>query len=434
MAPTASPDARVPADAAGRDFLRRALALGGGPGAPVVPGNEADARLATDAARRARRTAEVDSLPAALAVATEGLLGPVFLPPGDPRRPLTPATDAPLMEYLLAAVSAMFGGQYALAMLFQVFGATAAIWAAYGLARLCFGRAAGLIAAAAVAVDPVWVFASAELSPDLSAALAGSGAAVALMFARRVRTPHWFALAGFLAGLGYLVRPELLALPAVFAAWLLWPKYGDPRMRRRVVNTVIVAAAFLLTAVWLPTRSVQLGGPADWLPSAPSERLAALGTALSDPARFAAGFLRVWGLPATLLPGPLLSEARAAGDWTLPLRTAWLPTLYLAVAAVGAARAAVRRDSEPVLVLLAAGVCLLPAFGAAVLAVGGAGGAGDFDPRFRAAMPPLLHVFTAQLIAERFFAASSVASPAAASAPSSAASASPESPSPEPTP
>jgi 4-amino-4-deoxy-L-arabinose transferase-like glycosyltransferase len=127
------------------------------------------------------------------------------------------------------------------------------------MARRLGGERAGLLALAlAVACPFLVLFTSAALTESLAAAL--TTATVAALVLRRTRRA--FLLAGALAGLAALVRPDGVLLALAFAAALLGLPAGKGAWRERAIVGALALTGFLATFAWWPIRNlVQFGAP-----------------------------------------------------------------------------------------------------------------------------------------------------------------------------
>ncbi len=159
----------------------------------------------------------------------------------------------PLYPYVLGALYAVFGPHALVARIFHcaAWAATAAL--AGLLARRLFGRAAGFLAAFAIAVyGPGLLFPAFLLKENLFLPLF-------LLFVLAVLGGRWLA-AGVLAGLGALLRGNVLVLLPVFAVW--------PWLRARsgrgvglflagcgLVLLPVAARNFAVGGVFLPTTT-----------------------------------------------------------------------------------------------------------------------------------------------------------------------------------
>lgn len=164
----------------------------------------------------------------------------------------------PLYPYALGALYAVAGGERHAARVVQC-----ALWAATALlagvlARRLFGRAAGILAALAIALyGPGMLFPMFLLKENLLLPIF-TLLAIALVATRdetRPRRLAWFGV-GALAGLGALLRGNLLVMIPLLVLW--------PILRARK-STSIRAAAFVLlgaTCILLPiaVRNAAVGG------------------------------------------------------------------------------------------------------------------------------------------------------------------------------
>jgi 4-amino-4-deoxy-L-arabinose transferase-like glycosyltransferase len=139
---------------------------------------------------------------------------------------------------------------------------TAAIPATFLLACLLAGPAAGLLAAAAIAVYPPLIDATGDLLTEPMGALMLALALSAVVLALRRRTWPWSAAAGLLLGLTVLVRADLVAVPFLLVALLavtVWR--ADGRRRGLVLGAVMLAGILVTTGPWSVYASSVAGKP-----------------------------------------------------------------------------------------------------------------------------------------------------------------------------
>jgi 4-amino-4-deoxy-L-arabinose transferase-like glycosyltransferase len=152
----------------------------------------------------------------------------------------------PLYPYVLGVLYKVFGPHALVARIFQCVLWAATVALAGLLARRLFGRAAGLLAAFAMAVYwPGFLFPAFLLKENLFLP-------VLLLFVLALLDGRWLA-AGVLAGLGALLRGNVLVLLPVFAAWPFLRARG-----LRGVGIFLAGCAFVLLPV--AARNLAVGG------------------------------------------------------------------------------------------------------------------------------------------------------------------------------
>ncbi len=129
---------------------------------------------------------------------------------------------------------------------------TATILAAFVLALLLAGPAAGVLAAAAVAFYPPLITASGDLlSEPLGALLLTSAIAAAVLTIQTDRR-RWAVLAGLLLAATILTRADLLAVPFIAVAAVAivgWRRAGGDRRWAGMLRTALPMFAALIVAV-----------------------------------------------------------------------------------------------------------------------------------------------------------------------------------------
>ena len=398
-----------------REHLARALLIAGH-GDPLPTPGSAAAPATAPAAAPATAPAALSGNPVVnvwlrtAAMVFDGLLGPTAWYPDDPDDRPPGFRDSPLLDYYLGGLLWVFEDRLGVICLFQILVSIATMAMVYAVGRAVFGRHAGLLGAAALALDPHFAPGAASLLADLPAALAALTAVWAAVRARRLGRSWSFAAAAVPSAACFLLRPDLLLLPAACLAYLAWP--ADPAVgwRRRLLRPAAFAAVFLALWSLVPVRNHQLGAAADWLPTGLGERLAAgngvadpdpadgsrpgadefLAAASADPGEIAFAFwgkfLRLWGVVGL---GAQLRAAVETGDYLLPVRHVGMPLLYLAVLALSARAGLCTRRPACLLAAAAVAAACVPLV---VL---------DFDDRLRLPMIPLVHVFAGAWLGNR---------------------------------
>lgn len=119
---------------------------------------------------------------------------------------------------------------------------------------------AGLLAAAAAAVFPHWVFFAGYILTDVPCAITVAASAWLLVEGWRRNSLIWLGAAGVTLGIGMLVRPtSLVFIPAV----LLWLALVMPDWRRRLAAMAVALAGLACAAgPWAVRNSLVLGQPA----------------------------------------------------------------------------------------------------------------------------------------------------------------------------
>ncbi|GAB3667706.1 glycosyltransferase family 39 protein [Nocardioides korecus] len=111
------------------------------------------------------------------------------------------------------------------------------------------GRAAGLVAGAALAITPVAVLMFRFDNPDALLVLLLTVAAYAVVRALESGATRWLVLAGAVVGLGFLSKmgQAFLVLPGFASAYLL---AGPPRLGRRLLQLLAALVATVVGAGW----------------------------------------------------------------------------------------------------------------------------------------------------------------------------------------
>jgi 4-amino-4-deoxy-L-arabinose transferase-like glycosyltransferase len=122
---------------------------------------------------------------------------------------------------------------------------TALIVVVYGLGALLAGPAAGVVAAALVAVYPPLVRTTGELLSEPLGGLQVTAGVLALVAARHRNVAPLYVLAGIFFGCAVLTRPDLLLVPVAALLIILW----QARTRRDRLRSAALALSTLLVVV-----------------------------------------------------------------------------------------------------------------------------------------------------------------------------------------
>ncbi|HTA34234.1 MAG TPA: glycosyltransferase family 39 protein [Solirubrobacteraceae bacterium] len=142
---------------------------------------------------------------------------------------------------------------------------------AWAIGRELSGRAAAILCAAIVAVNPLFVWYSQEARVYALFVLTAALAMLCFLRALREPTPRRMAAFALTAALALLTHYFAVFLLAPMALWLLW----DPRTRRAAL--VATGALVLVGVALLPLISAQGGHGTQWIGRWPlSERLQAI--------------------------------------------------------------------------------------------------------------------------------------------------------------
>lgn len=159
-------------------------------------------------------------------------------------------------DLVLPARAARQGAEVPAARTFQAAAGTLTILAAFGVTALLAGPAAGLVAAALIAVYPALIsVVRYQISEPLAALLVLLGI-LALAAGQRRRPIEGAAAAGALLGLAVLTRADLL-VPVLLAGPALWLGVRGREGRHRFL--VMTAATLLVIVPWSVFASLNRG-------------------------------------------------------------------------------------------------------------------------------------------------------------------------------
>jgi hypothetical protein len=263
--------------------------------------------------------------------------------------------------------------------------------------RSAFGEPAGIAAGAAVALHPYLIVAAQQIQP-------GSLAAVAILCFVWLWMRGRLELAGLMAGLGYLVRPELIfLLPSWLAVELPRRRHARARLTHAGMIGLAVCVPMLLylrlaVGRWCLTgkdlwvyavgvgQAMTGGGPVLWMDA---ERLTReisgiLSHIVSHPSLFLKGYAVRSGLMlanlSSLVTPPVLAAAAAGLAWAWrrdrhALALVGFPMLLLALLPIGMTIRRHLMSVAPILIGLA-GLGILALGQAMVRRWGGGAGGG----------------------------------------------------------
>lgn len=251
---------------------------------------------------------------------------------------LVAVDKTPLALWVQAGSARLFGFSGMALLVPQALMGVASVGILYLLVAGRWGRVAGLLAALALAVCPVFVAVSRDDNPDalfilllLLALLAGTRAAAS----GRLRT---LVLCGALVGLAFLTKMLLAAvvLPGLAAAYLLTAPH-PPRARVRHVALAAGAMA-AVAASWVTVVALTPSGDRPWVGSTGDDSILSLVLGYNGVGRVAGqtgGTSTAGGAGGVFsgTPGPFRLLNEALGDqigWLLPLAVARGLSLLLA--------------------------------------------------------------------------------------------------------
>ena len=162
-----------------------------------------------------------------------------------------PFWQPPFYTYFLAFFCWLFPASYfiAIRLVHAVFGALSCLLV-YVLARRAFGERVGRIAGAISALCGSFIYFEGELLAvpvEIFLNLLLLNRLVAA-FDRRNSDRHWL-VAGLIAGLAALTRPNVLLFTAAYCAWLYWCRRHETR-RRALILFMLPVALVVLPVSW----------------------------------------------------------------------------------------------------------------------------------------------------------------------------------------
>jgi 4-amino-4-deoxy-L-arabinose transferase-like glycosyltransferase len=167
----------------------------------------------------------------------------------------------PASLWVMELSARVFGLNYWSVLIPQALEGVATVGLLYTTVRRWSGPAAGIIAAAVLAITPVAVLMFRFNNPDALLVLLMTAAAYATTRAVESGRTRWIALAGALLGFGFLTKmlQAFLVLPAFALVYLV---AGPPKLGRRIWQLLVGGAALVAAAGWW-VAIVQLTPAAD---------------------------------------------------------------------------------------------------------------------------------------------------------------------------
>ena len=155
----------------------------------------------------------------------------------------------PASLWVMELTARVFGLNYWTVLLPQAAEGVASVAILYAAVRRWSGPAAGLIAAAVLAVTPVATLMFRFNNPDALLVLLMTAAGYAMVRAIESGRTRWLVLAGALLGFGFLAKmlQAFLVLPGFALVYLV---AGPPRLLRRCAQLLAGGAALLAAAGW----------------------------------------------------------------------------------------------------------------------------------------------------------------------------------------
>jgi 4-amino-4-deoxy-L-arabinose transferase-like glycosyltransferase len=158
----------------------------------------------------------------------------------------------------LAVVYALTGRVYAHAIVVEVVLGVATVVLTYFLAERLVGRSAAAVAAFVLAVDPVSIALSSQLTTEV--VFTTLWVAAALMWARGLQTGSapWAGAAGLVLGVSALVRPIAVYLPILLVPLTLLTARASSG-RRVLASCAVVVAFSVPVGLWLARNAAETG-------------------------------------------------------------------------------------------------------------------------------------------------------------------------------
>jgi 4-amino-4-deoxy-L-arabinose transferase-like glycosyltransferase len=155
----------------------------------------------------------------------------------------------PAFLWVMDISARIFGLNYWSVLVPQALEGVATAGLLYATVRRWFGPAAGILAAAAMAVTPVAALMFRYNNPDALLTLLMTAAAYAVTRAIEAGKTRWLVLAGALLGFGFLAKmlQAFLVLPGFAVAYLVAAPHG---LGRRIGQVLAGGAALLAAAGW----------------------------------------------------------------------------------------------------------------------------------------------------------------------------------------
>ncbi|BBZ27617.1 glycosyl transferase [Mycolicibacterium madagascariense] len=155
----------------------------------------------------------------------------------------------PVSQWVMGLSGQIFGFSSASMLIPEALMAVAAVALLYGAVRRISGPRAALLAGAALALMPVAALMFRYNNPDAVMVLLMMAAAYCTVRALERASTTWIALAGVALGFAFLAKmlEGIMVLPAIGLVYLI---AAPTSVRRRLLQLVGAAAAFLVSAGW----------------------------------------------------------------------------------------------------------------------------------------------------------------------------------------
>ncbi len=160
--------------------------------------------------------------------------------------------NTPPLFFVFAWASAKIGDPTLWIRLPSLLFGTALVPLTYALARITVGRAAGLIAAAILALDPYAIFYGTEARPYTALAFFATLSTLCLLHALQTRRRRWWAGYGLAVLAVIYTHYTGIFVLVVQAVWALWTH--RQQLRPQIIVYALVALAFL---PWFPSFLLQ---------------------------------------------------------------------------------------------------------------------------------------------------------------------------------
>ncbi|HPA41888.1 MAG TPA: glycosyltransferase family 39 protein [Candidatus Hydrogenedentes bacterium] len=178
----------------------------------------------------------------------------------DPEMRTTPFFRPPGYGYLLTAVYWLTDGSYLAPRLLNLFLGLGTIVVLFLLGRALFSPAAGLFSAFCAAVLGIFVYWEGEVNdPALFVFLFPLLVYVLFLWSRNC-SPGWAVLAGLIFGSYALMRPNILGLGPLAAAWMVWVAWRRGRLARIPASWLLLLVTTVLVVIPVTVRNYVASG------------------------------------------------------------------------------------------------------------------------------------------------------------------------------
>jgi tetratricopeptide (TPR) repeat protein len=167
-----------------------------------------------------------------------------------------PFFRAPLYPYFLGLLYAIFGANFSLVILLQHFLGVLAIPLVYFTARNYFAPSVAFVAALLTAINGVLIYFESQLLLDFLTVIFYLAFTWLLILAQKYSGNKYYFIAGLIAGLFAITRPNILAVLPLVCLWIIFIEAG---LKKRIRHCILLLIGAMIIIFPVTLRNLIAG-------------------------------------------------------------------------------------------------------------------------------------------------------------------------------